>query len=159
METILIGLDDLLIIKLIPSLLIIIGFIITLWKIRKEFNSQKALIDKQNKWERAEKLRDKQEKYFDDFMVLMKKITKDKIINVDSRIELQYFTIKSIRLFDDEAITDELENAVKIIEKNDLDKETADGIQTLEAKDATIKLNDTLGLHLTLLIEFLKKIK
>ncbi|MCH7886644.1 MAG: hypothetical protein IIA58_01615 [Candidatus Marinimicrobia bacterium] len=159
METISIGLEESLLLKLLPSFLIILGFAITIWRIRSEANSQKVLIEKQNKWEQDEKLKNRQEKYFEDFMHFMKKITKDKIINVDSRIELQYFTIVSIRLFDDEAITDALENAVKIVEKFKLESEKAESPQTSKTKEATVILNDALGLHLTLLIEFLKSNK
>ena len=157
METISIGLDDPLLIKLLPSILIIIGFAITIWRIRAEANSNKALIEKQNKWERTEKLRNQQEKYFENFMDLMENITKDQVIGVDSFTKLKSFTIKAIRLFDDDAVVDPLDIAVKLIENHSLDKKTVGTLQSQEVKEATIKLNNALGSHLALVIEYLKK--
>ena len=157
METISIGLDDPLLIKLLPSILIIIGFAITIWRIRAEANSNKALIEKQNKWERTEKLRNQKEKYFENFMDLMENITKDQVIGVDSFTKLKSFTIKAIRLFDDDAVVDPLDIAVKLIENHSLDKKTVGTLQSQEVKEATIKLNNALGSHLALVIEYLKK--
>ena len=154
METILIGLDDPLLFKLLPSILIIIGFGITIWRIRAEANSQKALIEGQNKWEQDEKLRDQQEKYLEDFLVLMEEITDATVIDKNLFIKLQSFTFKSIHLFDDRTLNDSLLEAINIINENKLTSVTTGDPVSEEINTAIEDLNNALGTYLQLLIIF-----
>ncbi|MEK0337598.1 MAG: hypothetical protein QQN41_09215 [Nitrosopumilus sp.] len=156
METILIGLDESLLIKILPSIIIIIGFGITIWRIRAEANTQRALVEGQNKWEQDEKLRDKQEKYFEDYLILLEKIAVAKRINEKLFIKLQSSWIKSLHLFEEEAISSEFEKALNIIHDSNLTSVPSSSPSIQKYNKASEEVDKILASYLDLLIEYFK---
>ena len=129
---------------------------LTIWRIRAEANSQKALIEKQNKWEQEEKLRDKQESYFEEFLVLLEEIAVAKRIDGKFFIKLQSSWIKSLHLFEEEAISSEFEKALNMIHENNLTRVPSSGPDIQKYNKASKDVDDLLASYLNLLIEFFR---
>lgn len=134
--------------KIAPSLILIIGIWVGIHK-----------IGLQHKWQQNDKLSDLQEKYFEDIMRLMADIEDSELSDKKLLVNLQYFFIKSLRLFDKDAISNDLETAINLINpQNSRSENAGDPPPRNSDYDGDI-IGQLLASHLKSIIDFLKSNK